>query len=107
MTITNLRTISASPYKTKKQIANEFDLSPDTIKTRMHEMEKEEERYGRMAVIRDGGIVLINYLAFLDYISNRTLLTNKNTRKHVPPYDPSQIARDIGWYADLNEEGCM
>lgn len=100
MTITNLRQISAAPYKTKQQIAKEYDLSPSTVQNRMKEIEQEEARYGKRAIIRDGGIVLVNYLVFLDYLANRARLKDKNARKYVSPYQPAELARELGWYAD-------
>lgn len=101
MTITNLRTYAGSPYKTKLQIAKECELSPRTVQERIKELEGEKERYGRHAVIRDGNIVLINYLAWVDYIANRKNLLGKNTRKYVPEYSPREIAEEIGYYKEL------
>lgn len=55
-------------------------------------------RYNELAVIKDGGFVFVNYLALIDYLSNRQRLRNKNLRKTVPPYEPKKVAQEIGWY---------
>lgn len=102
MRITALRTMSASPYQTKAQIAEALNISPKTVQVRAKEIDAEVAggRYGEYAVIRDGGIVLINYLVFVDYMKHRQMLRQKNCRKHVPPFDAAKVAHDIGWYAD-------
>ncbi len=102
MTITEIKTLRASPYKTKKQMAEEFSLSPGTIQSRIKEIEQ-QPRYGKYAVLRDGRIVLVNYLAFIDWLRWRKFLTDKNAKKVVPDYDPQRIAMDIGWYGKENE----
>ena len=49
------------------------------------------------AVIRDGNIVLVNTLVFVDYLKYRKALQEKNARKHVPPFRPEKWAWVSGW----------
>lgn len=99
MNVTYLATLRAAPYKTLEDLAEELGVTKVTIHTRRKELEQEQERYGDFAVIKDSGIVLINYLAFLDFLKYRSRLKEKNLRKHVPPYNPTKVAKEIGWYA--------
>lgn len=101
--VTYLTPIKASPYKTLDDLAEEFGVTKVTIHTRRKELEQEQERYGPFSVIKDNGIVLINYLAFLDFLKWRDRLKEKNLRKTVPPYDPVKLARTIGWYGKEEE----
>lgn len=105
MRITELREISASPYKTKADLAEAYKICSRTVKSRIDEIEEEVKkgRYPKSAVLRDGPLLWINQLVWIDYLANRQKLLNKNARKFVEPYDPAAIARDIGWYADIYE----
>lgn len=71
-----------------------------TVRNRMNEIEELKERYGEYSTIRDGGIVMINYLVWVDYRHFRKQLRQKNAKKYVPPYDPAKVARELAWYAD-------
>jgi len=106
MRITELREISASPYKTKAELAEAFGICGRTVKARLNEIEEEVKkgRYPSHTILRDGSLLWINQLVWIDYLANRQKLINKNARKFVPPYDPGAIAREIGWYADIYEE---
>lgn len=98
MQITSIKELHCSPFRTIKDLADELNVTKVTINTRKKELENEKERYGEYAVIKDGGIVLINYLAFIDYMKYRERLQEKNLRKTVPPYNPQKLAKSIGWY---------
>lgn len=98
-TIMYTESIRGYPYEPKQQLADEFNICKTTVFTRIKEIEKEIEagRYSNYAIIRDGKIVLVNVLVFIDYLTYRGMLRDKNARKHVPPFKPDVIARDIGW----------
>ena len=83
----------------KEGIAKEFHISKGTVVNRMREIEKEIElgRYGAHTLIQDGNIVLINVLVFLDFLTYRQRLLNKNLRKSVPEYRPDVVMREMGW----------
>ena len=59
------------PYKSKSALANDLGISKSTVHIRAAELEQQKDRYGDLAVIRDGQIVLINSLAFLDWLRYR------------------------------------
>lgn len=83
-----------TPWMPRCVLAQQMGISPRTVDERMREL-KESNRYGDLACIKDGGLVLINYLAFVDFVSNREKIRNKIP---VPPYDPRKIAKEMGWY---------
>lgn len=98
MAVAYVESICGYPYMQKERIAQEFDISPNTVRNRLHEIEeKEHDRYGDYAVIRDGKILLINMLVFLDYMTYRRRLLDKNARKYVPEFSPEKVARMVGW----------
>lgn len=106
MRITEIREISASPYKTKAEIAEAYSICGRTVKARIDEIEAEVKkgRYSKYSILRDGPLLWINILVWIDYMANRQKLLNKNARKFVEPYDPAAIAHEIGWYADIYEQ---
>lgn len=100
MNVVYMTPMRASPYKTLDDLSDELGVSKQTLHSRKKELEEEKERYGEYAVIRDAGIVLINYLAWIDFLKYRQRLKEKNLRKHVPPYNPMEIAKSLGWYGE-------
>ena len=85
------------PYRQRKDIADDLGMSRSTIYQRCKELEEFQDRYGEFAVIHDGNMILINILAFLDFMRYRSSLMGKNTKKYVPPWNPEQIAKQMGW----------
>lgn len=100
MEITTINYTRACPYITRANIASQLSISLASVDKRIKEIKEEIEkgRYSESSVIKDGGIVLINYLVFIDYEVNRQKLLDSNARKYVEPYSPGKIAREIGWY---------
>jgi len=43
----------------------------------------------------------VNILAFTDYYNYRDMLKSKNGKKHVPPYNPQEIAKAMGFYMEI------
>lgn len=91
--------IRGYPYMPKQQLAEEFHISKSTVYSRMKEIEGEMQtgRYNQYAIIQDGNIVLVNVLVFIDYMTNRRMLREKNARKHVPEFQPDEIMKICGW----------
>lgn len=91
--------IRSYPYMRPESLAEEFGISQGTVRNRMKEIEEEIKtgRYNDYAVIKDGGIVLVNVLVFIDYIKYRQILLHKNTRKHAPDFHPEELIKIIGW----------
>lgn len=91
--------IRGYPYLKKEGIAQEFHVSKGTVTNRVHEIEEEmrKGRYSEYSLIQDGNILLINVLVFIDFMTYRKRLLNKNLRKNVPPYCPEKIVREVGW----------
>lgn len=101
MKITQLDVIkSGSPYVSKIKLAEMCGKSTNTIQSRLLEFQEEIEkgRYSKMAYIKDEKTILVNYLAFIDFMANRKYLREKNLREHVPPFNPGELAKEIGWY---------
>ena len=74
--------IRGYPYMRKEQLTKEFQISAGTVRTRLFEIEDEIKtgRYNDYAIIRDGNIVLINVLVFIDYLTYRRQLLDRNAR---------------------------
>ena len=94
-----IESIRGYPYMPKQQLADEFHISKSTVYSRMKEIESEinNGRYSNYAIINDGNIVLVNVLVFIDYLTYRRRLLEKNARKYVPEFNPSEIKKIIGW----------
>lgn len=102
-----METIRGYPYKKQQDIATEFGIGRTTVYERLKEIEKEISagRYSDYAIIRDGNIVLVNVLVFLDYMNYRERLREKNTRKYVPPFNPAELMEVCGWQNKIVREG--
>lgn len=85
-------------YKSKAELRIEWDICNTTIDTRLKEIEKEVNngRYPANSVIRDGGIIRVNHLVFIDYMYNRQKLLETNLRKHVESFNAYEVAKNIG-----------
>ena len=93
--------IFASPFVSRKRLAEELDISTSTVDTIVKELKAEEgKRYKKDTTsIKTGSMIRINYLAFIDYFTYRDRLKEKNLRKGVPEYNPKHWAEQMGWYA--------
>ncbi|MCB7304575.1 hypothetical protein NE683_12155 [Bariatricus massiliensis] len=101
MTITAFKTIKTTPpYVSKSWIQKNMDMGARSVDTRFKEIKEETKRYGEYAYIKDGGFFLVNFLVWVDYLTYRTRLKDKNLRKHVPDFDPEEVARAIGMYGE-------
>ena len=91
--------IRGYPYRPKPQLADEFGISVGTVHNRLRGIEKEIKsgRYSDYALIKDGKLVLVNVLVFIDYLKYHQMLEDKNARKHTPPFRPDELVRMIGW----------
>lgn len=86
------------PYKNKSELALALGISKTTTHVRAAEMQEYgKDRYGDLAVIRGGQIVLVNSLAFLDWLRYRRELLDPNMKKFVPPFDAEKLAKSMGW----------
>lgn len=89
------------PYKNKSELALALGISKTTVHLRSRELEeKSGDRYGNYAVIREGQIVLINALCFLDWMKWRRDLLEPSLAKYVPPFDAEKLAKSMGWQID-------
>ena len=91
--------IRGYPYMRIVQLAKEFQIGTGTVRTRLLEIEDEIKtgRYNDYAVIRDGNIILINVLVFIDYMTYRQQLLDRNARKYTPAFHPEKLVQMIGW----------
>ena len=98
--IESINTTKGTPFMTRVTLSKQLGVSPGTVDNRAREIKKEVEngRYPDNSVIEDGGLKLLNYLVFIDYINNRQKLLEPNLRKYVEPFDARKVAESIGWY---------
>lgn len=101
MNINIVSHIHQKNYMTRKEAAIELGVSPGTIDARLREIEAlKGSRYPETAVIKSGGVKIVNYLVLIDYLMYADRLKEKNLAKRVPAYDPVKIAEGLGWYTE-------
>lgn len=107
MTITNILTQHGQVMMRRDDLAKHLGISAITVDARCKDIEREisHGRYSERVVTKVGGIKLINYLAFCDYLHYKERLDNKNTRKHVPNYDPIAWAKELAIYTESKKVG--
>lgn len=100
MEITIVGHMNISPYATKASICSKMGMSKTSLDRRLKEIRNEvnQGRYNEYAIIKDGGIVWINFLVLIDYMKNRQALLDSNAKKYVEPFDASKVAKSIGCY---------
>ena len=99
MIITKVETMHSKPVLvTRQQISDEFDMCLRTVDTRIKELSEYSARYGEYTIIKHGSMVLVNKLALVDFLAYRDRLKDKNLRKNVPPYNPENVAKQMGYY---------
>ena len=79
------------PYMSKKQLAEELGYGETSIYNLIKGFEKEVgpgKRYSRYAIAGNR----YNYFAVIDFMTYRDLLGDPVNRKHVPDFDPAEIA---------------
>ncbi len=105
MNINIISHIHSKNYMTRQEAAKEFGVSVRTIDDRVKGIEEEVKlkRYPAHSVIKNGGIKIINYLVLVDYLMYMDRLNEKNLRKHVPPFEPQEVAKGLGWYVEKAE----
>ena len=76
-----------------------FDLGKSTVAERISELEEwiGKGRYPRTSVVHDGKIVLVNRLAFLDYLANRQRLMSRAGAKYAEPYEPKRLSEELAY----------
>ncbi|MCD8018399.1 MAG: hypothetical protein LUF92_02090 [Clostridiales bacterium] len=87
-----------SPFCTMDDLAAYTGKTKRYIRMVVAELRGYEERYGKYYIIGEGKTLLVNLLCFTDFWKYRTRLNDKNMKKTVPSYDPSEVARQIGLY---------
>lgn len=97
--ISYMEMIREHPYKDRKSLAEEFNISVATVRNRQKGIEGEIKagRYDDYTVLDDGKNIWINLYAFIDYLKYRRALENKTTRKCVPPFRPDNIRKLCGY----------
>lgn len=79
------------PYLSKKQLALELDYGETSIYNLIKGFETEVgpgKRYNRYSVLGNR----YNFFAVIDYMKYKDYLKNPALRKHVPKFDPEEIA---------------
>lgn len=96
--MTVLTEVLGSPLVQRHVLAKQIGTCPQTLDGRLRDLKEFNEkthRYGSNPVIKDGGLVLINYIAFMDFTANREKIKNGIP---IPEYEPRKLAWEIGWY---------
>ena len=79
------------PYLSKKQLAVELGYGETSIYKLVKGFEEEVNtgnRYSRYAIAG----TRYNYFAIIDYLKYRDYLKNPALRRHIPEFDPAEIA---------------
>lgn len=96
--MTVIKLMYGNPVMSVKDVCEQFGISDRTARKHMKEIEQNRDRYGDYAVMGEGALKRVNFLAFTDYWKFRKMLADRNTRKHVPEYNPQEVARELGFY---------
>lgn len=91
------------PYMTQKGLADILGVTSETIRKYVLEMQGEiGSRYPDHVIAQPTErTTYISFAAFVDYITYRQRLLDRNLHKHVPPYDPKAILDGIGFQAKI------
>lgn len=100
--MTVIKQMYGNPVMSVKGICEQFHISDRTARKYMKEIETNRDRYGEFAIMGEGPLKRVNYMAFTDYWKFKKMLADKNARKHVPEYNPQEIARELGFYGTEN-----
>ena len=103
MNVNIVKIMHARNLITRNEAAEQYGCTTRTIDNKLKEIEKEIEagRYPKeFTITKVGGIKVVNYLVLVDYMNYADRLKEKNLRKHVPPYDPVEVAKSLGWYIE-------
>lgn len=92
-TVSIIETIHGHPYYSNKKLAETFGVSIGTVCRRKAGIEKERKRYGNYAIISCG----TNLYAYIDYDKYHKDLEDPIMRKHVPNFDPAEVAAACGY----------
>ena len=100
MKITVIEHTHGYGYMRKTEVRKHWNMSKASVDKRFKEIEEEikKGRYSERSIIKDGGLIYVNYLVFSDYMNNRQKLLDSNARKQVEPFNAHAYARDLGWY---------
>lgn len=96
--MTVIKQMYGNPVMNVKGICEQFHISDRTARKYIKEIETNRDRYGEFAVMGEGTLKRVNYLAFTDYWKFKNRLSDKNARKHIPEYKPQEIAKSLGFY---------
>ena len=96
--MTVIKQMYGNPVMSVKGICEQFHISDRTARKYMKEIEINRDRYGEFAVMGEGPLKRVNYMAFTDYWKYRRMLGDKNARKHTLEYNPQEIAKALGFY---------
>ena len=81
--MTIIKQMYGNPVMNVKGICEQFHISDRTARKYMKEIEANRERYGEFAVMGEGPLKRVNYMAFTDYWKYRKMLGDKNACARV------------------------
>lgn len=89
-------------YANKKNLAALFGVTPQTVHRRVKGIEALiGERYNQYAILDN----LVSVAVYADYEKYHTRLTDKNSKKYVPPFNMKEAGAYI--FVDLEKGACV
>lgn len=103
--MTALQIVRGHPYLTFKQVAEETGRTEKTVRNRVKGI-REQIKLGRYSpCVLPEGECLVNWYCYIDYLTYRKRLDDKNLRKTVPPFNPEEIERFSGFKTKMIDLG--
>ena len=81
------------PYLTRSQIAEFTERTLVTVDGMVKELEQYPDRYGAYAVIKTGGVTLVNQYALIDFLRYRKALKQG---AEIPPFEVFEVRKMCG-----------
>lgn len=85
--------VNGMPYLSRSQLAEWLNRTLVTVDTIIKEIEQNQGRYGNYAVIKAGGITLVNQYVLIDFMRYRKALKAGAT---PPPFEIMEVKRLCG-----------
>lgn len=105
--MTALQIVRGHPYLTFKQVSEETGKCIRVVQKRVKGIREQIELGRYSPYVLPEGEQLVNWYAYIDFLTYRKRLEDKNLRKTVPAFDPAEIERLSGFKTrviDLGED---
>lgn len=80
--VTGISYIKASPYVSKAQMMQMFNISQSTASRRISDLDRyvQNGRYGPYTILDGAGVTWVNYLALVDYLRYKLSLEHRKVK---------------------------